>query len=77
MRMFKDNLAIRYPDNIYLSSSANEDKTDGDIWDMGHRLSEEIRKYIRDWCPNGVCNRISFIGHSLGGLIIRASLIYL
>lgn len=40
--------------------------------EMGKRLSDEIRKYIKDWCPQGKLNRISFIGHSMGGLILRA-----
>jgi len=44
---------------------------------MGKRLSEEIRKFVRDWAPGGLFGKISFIGHSLGGLIIRASLVHL
>lgn len=40
MRLFKDNIALRYPDIQFLCSSINEDHTDGDIWDMGKRLSE-------------------------------------
>jgi len=40
---------------------------------MGKRLAEEVRRFIKEWCPNG-CTRLSFIGHSLGGLIIRSAI---
>lgn len=73
MRLMKDNIALRYPDVQFLSSCMNEDKTDGDIWDMGKRLAEETKRFIKEWCPNGV-TKLSFVGHSLGGLIIRAAI---
>ena len=41
---------------------------------MGKRLADEIRYFLST--SNELCSieRISFIGHSLGGIIIRASL---
>lgn len=44
---------------------------------MGRRLSDEVYRFIRDWCPGNSLARISFIGHSLGGLIIRSALPHL
>jgi hypothetical protein len=44
---------------------------------MGMRLSAEIKQYVSDICPGNMLGRVSFIGHSLGGLIIRAALPYL
>ena len=44
---------------------------------MGTRLGVEVREYLNDWCPGKLLGRLSFIGHSLGGLIIRAALPYL
>lgn len=44
---------------------------------MGYRLAEEVKKWIKDWCPKDQLARMSFIGHSLGGLIIRAALPHL
>ena len=44
---------------------------------MGKNLALEVRNYVNEWCPGKVLGRISFIGHSLGGVIIRAALIYL
>jgi len=66
-----------HPDAIFLSSSSNEDQTEGDILEMGERLANEIKQYIQSFCPVSCLARISFIGHSLGGLIIRASLPHL
>ena len=39
---------------------------------MGEDLSEEVIEYIEEWCYESL-ERISFIGHSLGGIIIRAA----
>lgn len=44
---------------------------------MGYKLSQELHQYIRESCPGSNLARITFIGHSLGGLIIRAALPYL
>lgn len=41
---------------------------------MGKNLARELMKFLEE---NKNIGRISFIGHSLGGLIIRASLPYL
>lgn len=41
---------------------------------MGERLSTEVKQYIQTFCPLSCISKISFIGHSLGGLIIRAAL---
>ena len=45
--------------------------------EMGVRLADEVKKYIQQFCPITCLSRISFIGHSLGGLIIRAALPHL
>ena len=44
---------------------------------MGKRLANEVENFIFEWCPNNSLGRLSFIGHSLGGVIIRAALPYL
>lgn len=44
---------------------------------MGEKLSTEIINFISENCPENTLGRLSFIGHSLGGLIIRASLPFL
>ncbi len=44
---------------------------------MGQRLAEEVKRWIKDWCPKDNFTKISFVGHSLGGLLIRAALPHL
>ena len=41
---------------------------------MGIRLAGEILDYIAEYCSVAYLDRVSFIGHSLGGLIIRCAL---
>lgn len=78
MRTFKNIISVALPDALFLCSTANEDgQTEGNIYDMGYRLSEEVNQYIRESCPGSNLGRLTFIGHSLGGLIIRAALPYL
>lgn len=45
--------------------------------EMGERLATEVKQYILSFCPISCISKISFIGHSLGGLIIRAALPHL
>ena len=40
-------------------------------------LSKEVINFITEWCPSNSLGRLSFIGHSLGGVIIRAALPHL
>jgi len=44
---------------------------------MGEKLSTEAINFISQNCPENTLGRLSFVGHSLGGLIIRACLPYL
>ena len=60
-----------------LLSTSNEDQTEGDIMEMGERLANEFKNYVLSYCPVNCISKISFVGHSLGGLIIRASLPHL
>jgi pimeloyl-ACP methyl ester carboxylesterase len=77
MRLFKNNIAVLRPDALFLSSVANENETEGDIEEMGVRLAQEVLRYIDEWCSGDSLCKISFIGHSLGGLIIRSALPHL
>ena len=44
---------------------------------MGLRLAQEVQQYIRENCPGNQLSRLSFIGYSMGGLIVRAALPHL
>jgi len=66
-----------YPDSVILMAQSNEDHTEGDILEMGERLASEVKNYIMSFCPVSCLAKLSFIGHSLGGVIIRAALPHL
>lgn len=75
MRLIKNAILSYYSDTIILCSSSNESRTEESILDMGQRLAYEVDSFINDNCP--LISKLSFIGHSLGGLIIRAALLHL
>jgi hypothetical protein len=77
MKLLRNNLVIVYSDAMVLCSTANDNDTKSGIGEMGERLAGEVRDYIAEYCPGNILGRISFIGHSLGGLIIRAALPHL
>ena len=66
---------LRNPDYYIFISQNNEGRTEGAIEDLGHRLAVEVKNYLNSKALKDM--EISFIGHSLGGLIIRSSLKYL
>lgn len=76
LRNLHNFIKLAYPHCEIFESSHNENKTEGDIKEMGARLSKELISYLTEFYPMKAPS-ISFIGHSLGGLIIRAALPYL
>ncbi|PFH32608.1 serine esterase (DUF676) protein [Besnoitia besnoiti] len=77
MRLLRNNIAAFYPAAAFLCSSANQEHTEGDIEVMGKRLADEVHAHIQDSFPLEGLAKLSFIGHSLGGVIIRAALPHL
>jgi len=41
---------------------------------MGRKLAKEINDYLSVYLPVQILSRVSFVGYSLGGLIVRAAL---
>ena len=75
MEFFKTYFVLYNPEARFLCSKANQKNTDGDIGEMGKKLAEEIRYYIGFSFPNlDNLKKITFLAHSLGGLITRAAL---
>ena len=44
---------------------------------MGKKLASEVKSYIKEWNEGLIFKKISFIGHSIGGVIIRSALPHL
>lgn len=77
LRAIRNQIALFKSDTMLMCSSKNEDHTEEDIEKMGKRLADEVVQFIDDWCVQTRPSKISFVGHSLGGLIIRAALPHL
>lgn len=75
MRNVRNIISLYYPDVLCLLSTCNEDYTDGPIEEMGKRLSDEVIAAVSPFSKS--LKKLSFVGHSLGGIIIRAALPHL
>ncbi|OII78287.1 hypothetical protein cand_033450 [Cryptosporidium andersoni] len=75
MRNVRNIISLYYPEVLCLLSTCNEELTDEPIEEMGKRLSFEIIEAVTPFSNS--LEKLSFVGHSLGGLIIRAALPYL
>lgn len=75
MEMIAMYLRFRSPNLHILISNTNEVRTEESIEECGQRLAVEVKNFIN--MRELKNTSISFIGHSMGGIIIRASLPYL
>ena len=73
--LFKNCLEIRYNCRVFISST-NEGRTDDSIENSGKRLAIELNNFFKT-VEFGPGTRISFVGHSMGGIIIRSALSYI
>ncbi len=76
MRNLRSALQIYCPKITFYLSEINEDKTNESIERMGVRFAQEVVSYLEHYVTDQDI-KISFIGHSLGGLIVRAAMPYL
>ncbi|CAA7396890.1 unnamed protein product [Spirodela intermedia] len=80
LRLVRNQWLLIDPGAECLMSEANEEKTSGDFREMGSRLSEEVNAFIRKkidkYSRTGGCKgiKLSFVGHSIGNIIIRSAL---
>ena len=74
LRIIKGYLSLNFPGHKFLCSKQNEADTNSSIFELGKNLASEVQEYIRDEFIKDGPTKISFIGHSLGGIIIRAAL---
>ncbi|KAJ7965893.1 hypothetical protein O6P43_015451 [Quillaja saponaria] len=80
LRLVKNQWLLLDPKMEFLMSEANEDKTSGDFREMGQRLAQEIISFLKKKMDKVSRSRrlgdikLSFVGHSIGNLIIRTAL---
>jgi len=72
LRLMRNHFAILFPHFDFYMSTSNEEATLASIEDMGKNLAEEVRNHIVS--KHLAVSRISFIGFSLGCVIVRAAL---
>jgi hypothetical protein len=77
LRLIQNTILWFYPNAVCYLSCKNEDKTEGDIADMGLTLANEVTNHIHEHCPGCQLGRLSFICFSLGGIIARAAMNHL
>ncbi|KAG5025837.1 hypothetical protein GLYMA_08G183400v4 [Glycine max] len=80
LRLIRNQWLLIDPKIQVLMSETNEDKTSGDFREMGSRLAQEVISFLKKKMDKAsrVGNlkdmKLSFVGHSIGNLIIRAAL---
>lgn len=73
LRNLRSILGYYLQEYKFVLSESNENNTNESIEQLGLRFSIEVRENIKNLPLNSILE-ISFIGHSLGGLIVRAAL---
>uniref|UniRef100_A0A0D9XPF7 DUF676 domain-containing protein n=1 Tax=Leersia perrieri TaxID=77586 RepID=A0A0D9XPF7_9ORYZ len=80
LRLIRNQWLLRDPGAECLLSQTNEERTCEDFKEMGRRLSNEVvaflKRKIDRYSRNGGCKelKLSFVGHSIGNIIIRSAL---
>uniref|UniRef100_A0A1J3IMM7 DUF676 domain-containing protein n=1 Tax=Noccaea caerulescens TaxID=107243 RepID=A0A1J3IMM7_NOCCA len=80
LRLIRNQWLLIDPKIEFLMSEANEEKTHGDFREMGQRLAQEVvsffkRKMDKHARYGRLKNvKMSFVGHSIGNVIIRTAL---
>ena len=73
--ILKNCLEIRFQCKVFIST-INEGRTEDDIEVLGKRFALELQRFLNDSSPS-LNYKLSFIGHSMGGIIVRTALCYL
>ncbi|XP_024983059.1 protein FAM135B-like isoform X2 [Cynara cardunculus var. scolymus] len=80
LRLVRNQWLLIDPKIEFLMSEVNEDKTSEDFRDMGLRLAQEVIVFVKKKMDKasrsgGLKNvKLSFVGHSIGNVIIRTAL---
>ena len=57
MRLIKNTISIINPSIVFMSSRANEEKTENDILEMGKTLANEVRSSFKEWNDIGLIRK--------------------
>lgn len=80
LRLIRNQWLLLDPKIEFLMSEINEDRTSGDFREMGQRLAEEVVSFVKEKMDkvsrSGTLKtiKLSFVGHSIGNLILRTAL---
>ncbi|KAI3974663.1 hypothetical protein MKX01_029653 [Papaver californicum] len=80
LRLVRNQWLLIDPGAECLMSEVNEDRTSGDLTDMGSRLAEEVTAFVKKKMDRAARSggykniKLSFVGHSIGNVILRAAL---
>ncbi|OMP06367.1 hypothetical protein CCACVL1_01604 [Corchorus capsularis] len=80
LRLVRNQWLLIDPKIEFLMSEANEDKTSGDFREMGQRLAQEVIAFVKKKMDKASRSgrlrdiKISFVGHSIGNIILRTAL---
>ncbi|GAB2292886.1 hypothetical protein Dimus_027113 [Dionaea muscipula] len=80
LRLVRNQWLLIDPKTEFLMSEVNEDKTSGDFREMGSRLAEEVASFVQKKKEKASRSgslrsiKLSFVGHSIGNVIIRTAL---
>lgn len=80
LRLVRNQWLMIDPKAEFLMSEVNEDKTSGDFREMGQRLAQEVVSFVKKKMDkasrSGVLRtiKLSFVGHSIGNIILRTAL---
>ncbi|XP_057780726.1 uncharacterized protein LOC130999232 isoform X2 [Salvia miltiorrhiza] len=80
LRLVRNQWLLIDPKAEFLMSEVNEDKTSGDFREMGQRLAQEVVSFVKKKMDkasrSGILRtiKLSFVGHSIGNIILRTAL---
>ncbi|XP_059453326.1 uncharacterized protein LOC132183879 [Corylus avellana] len=80
LRLVRNQWLLIDPKTEFLMSEVNEDKTTDDFREMGLRLAQEVVSFVKKKMDkvsrSGALGdiKLSFVGHSIGNIIIRTAL---
>jgi pimeloyl-ACP methyl ester carboxylesterase len=74
MQLLVKPLAAVQPDLILYMARSNEEGSDVCILEQGRRLANEVRNFMEMHSLEERLGRLSFVGYSMGGLVVRAAM---